>query len=143
MSTCLACHVRWGAAGRPGTSRGRRGWLVRCPPGAETAGVPFGADNLVAWLVGVLADAGRRKLTKLVLGTEQERALRSAATAAVERTAGELHPDDAEQAAHLARLVDQVFKAPVPGVPLAGHVTVLEELSARTAGQLEIGRAHV
>ena len=100
--------------------------------------MPFGADNLVAWLVGVLADAGRRKLTKLVLGTEQERALRSAATAAVERTAGELHPDDAEQAAHLERVVDQVFKAPVPGVPLAGDVTMLEELSARIAGQLAV-----
>ena len=27
------------------------------------------------WLVGQLADAGRKKLTELVLGSEQERAL--------------------------------------------------------------------
>ena len=43
----------------------------------------FVADDLGARLVGVLADAGRRKLTTVVLGSEQERALRSAATAAV------------------------------------------------------------
>jgi len=54
----------------------------------------FVADDLGAWLTGLLADAGRRKLTALVLGTDQERALRSAATAAVRLTAAELRPDD-------------------------------------------------
>jgi hypothetical protein len=48
------------------------------------------ADDLGAWLVGLLADAGRKKLTTLVLGTDQEQALRSAATAAVRLTTGEL-----------------------------------------------------
>jgi len=100
--------------------------------------MPFVADDLGAWLIGLLADAGRKKLTALVLGSEQQRALRKAATAAVQATAGELSPDDAEQAAQLARVVDQVFKAPVPGVPLAGDVTVLEELSAGIAGQLAV-----
>jgi hypothetical protein len=46
----------------------------------------FVADDLGAWLTGLLANAGRRKLTTFVLGTDQERALRSAATAAVEDT---------------------------------------------------------
>jgi hypothetical protein len=32
----------------------------------------FVADDLGAWLVGLLADAGRKKLTTLVLGTDQE-----------------------------------------------------------------------
>ena len=54
----------------------------------------FVADDLAAWLVGLLADAGRRRLTALTLGSEQERALRQAATAAVQVTARELCPDD-------------------------------------------------
>ena len=58
----------------------------------------FVADDLGAWLVGLLADAGRKKLTALVLGSDQQRALRSAATAAARRTAEELWPDDDEQA---------------------------------------------
>jgi tetratricopeptide (TPR) repeat protein len=100
--------------------------------------MPFVADDLGAWLVGLLADAGRKKLTALVLGSEQERALRQAATAAAQAAAGELSPDDAEQAAQLARVVDKVFTAPVPGVPLTGDVTMLEELSAGIAGQLAV-----
>ena len=52
----------------------------------------FVADDLGAWLVGLLADAGRKKLTSLVLGTDQQRALRQAAVAAVERTAEQLAP---------------------------------------------------
>ena len=40
--------------------------------------MPWVADDLGAWLVGLLADAGRKKLTTLILGTEQERALRLA-----------------------------------------------------------------
>ena len=86
----------------------------------------FVADDLAAWLIGVLADAGRKKLTTLVLGTDQERALRSAATAAVQRAAGELRPDDAERAEKLARLVNRAFiKALVPGAPMAGYATLL------------------
>jgi hypothetical protein len=37
--------------------------------------VVFVADALGGWLVGQLPDAGRKKLTELVLGSEQERAL--------------------------------------------------------------------
>ena len=98
--------------------------------------MPFLADDLGTWLVGVLTVAARRKLTELVFGSDQERALRSAATAAVQRTAGELRPGDAEHAAELAQVVNQVFKA--PGVPLAGDVTVLEGLSAGIAVQLAV-----
>ena len=43
----------------------------------------FVADDLGAWLVFVLAEAGRKKPTTLVLGSDQERALRQAAAAAV------------------------------------------------------------
>jgi hypothetical protein len=40
-------------------------------------GMVFAADNLGAWLTGLLADAGRKRPTTLVLGTDQERARRS------------------------------------------------------------------
>ncbi len=45
--------------------------------------VSFVADDLAAWLVSLVADAGRKRLTSWLLGDEQERALRQAATAAV------------------------------------------------------------
>ena len=35
----------------------------------------FVADDLGAWLIGLLADIGRKKLTAVILGSEQERAL--------------------------------------------------------------------
>jgi len=99
----------------------------------------FVADDLVVWLVGLLADAGRKKLTTLVLGSEQERALRSVATAAVQLTAEELCPGDEEQTEHVALVINQVFGEPVPGAPLAGgYGTVLETLQAGIAGQLAI-----
>jgi hypothetical protein len=100
--------------------------------------VAFVADDLAAWLVGLLADRGRKTLTTLVLGTDQERALRSAATAAVEEVAKELHPDDAEQAEHVALVISQIFSAPVPTAPLAGHQTMLEALQTGIAGHLAV-----
>jgi hypothetical protein len=47
------------------------------------------ADDLGAWLVERLADAGSKKLIALVLGSDQERALRKAA-AGNEQAAGRL-----------------------------------------------------
>jgi hypothetical protein len=74
----------------------------------------FVADDLGAWLVYLLADAGRKKLTALILGTEQERALRQAATAAVRVTAGDLRPEGGARAQELAIVVNHVFGEPVP-----------------------------
>jgi hypothetical protein len=73
------------------------------------------------------------KLTTLVLGSDQERALRLAATAAVRLTAEELRPDNGEQAEHAALVISQVFNEPVPDAPL-----VLEALHAGSAGQLAV-----
>ena len=99
----------------------------------------FIADDLAVWLIGALADAGRKKITAIVVGTDQERALRSAATAAVQRAAGELRPGDAERAEKLARLVNRAFiKGLVPGAPMAGYATLLEALQAGIAGQLAV-----
>jgi DNA-binding GntR family transcriptional regulator len=98
----------------------------------------FVADDLAGWLIGLLADAGRKKLTSLVLGSEQERALRAAATAAVQLTAGELRPGDTEQAEHVALVISQVFGEPVPAKPLARQGTVLGALQAGIAAQLAV-----
>lgn len=98
----------------------------------------FVADDLGGWLVGLLADAGRKKLTTWVLGTEQERALRQAASAAVQFTARELLPESDARAEELAMVVGQVFREPVPGAPSRIHTTLLEELQAEIAGQLAV-----
>jgi hypothetical protein len=96
--------------------------------------VAFIVDDLLAWLVGLLADAGRKKLITLVLGTDQERALRPAVRAAVEASAAQL-TSSGEQAEQLAMAVGEVFRHP-PKVALAGRATVLEALQAGIAQTL-------
>jgi hypothetical protein len=81
----------------------------RCTVAGRLAGVVFVADALGGWLVGQLADAGRKKLTKLVLGSEQERALRRAADAAVWATAEEMSPSGGERAGQVAMVISEVF----------------------------------
>jgi tetratricopeptide (TPR) repeat protein len=114
------------------------GRVVRMPWARETAGVVFVADDLGAWLVGLLADAGRRKLAVLVLGSEQERALRQAAAAAVQLTAGELAFGNGEHAGRLAMVISEVFREPVPDGRLAGQETLLEALHAGVAEMLAV-----
>ena len=106
--------------------------------GWQTAGVVFVANPLGGWLIGQLAGAGRKKLTKLVLGSEQERALRQAADAAVRATAEEMSLSSGEQARQVAMVINQVFGHPVPDAPLAGPVMLLEGLQAGIAGQLAV-----
>jgi hypothetical protein len=98
----------------------------------------FVADDLGGWLVGLLADAGRKKLTTWVLGSDQERALRQAATAAIEFTAGQLAPSGGEQAEQVAMVVGEVFGDPVPGAALTGQGTLLQALQAGITAQLAI-----
>jgi hypothetical protein len=112
--------------------------VPRAPHPGRLAGVVFVADDFAAWLTGMLADWGRKKLAALVLGTDQERALRKAATAAVQHTAAELRPGDEAQAGELAMVVSQVFAYPVQAAPLAGHPTLLEALGAGIAAQLAV-----
>jgi len=100
--------------------------------------VVFVADDLAAWLVGLLADAGRKKLTALVLGDAQERALEQAAIAAARDTAGELSPSDGQRAGQIAMVISEVFRAPVPDAPLAGAATLVEGLQAGIAGRLAV-----
>ena len=98
----------------------------------------FVADDLGAWLVGALAEAGRRRLTTLVLGSDQERALRQAATAALQFTAAELRPEGGKRASELAMVVSQVFGAPLPDALLTVQATLLEALQAGIADQLAV-----
>ena len=98
----------------------------------------FVADALGGWLVGQLADAGRKKLTKLILGSEQERALRQAADAAVLATAEELSPPSGTPAGQVAMVISEVFRDPVPAAPSAGPVMLLEGLEAGIARQLAV-----
>ncbi len=100
--------------------------------------MPFVADDLGAWLISLLADAGRKKLATFILGTEQERALRSAASAAVQETARELSPDDEGQARHVAMVISQVFSHPQSDAATTKHQTVLEALRAGVAIQLAV-----
>jgi len=100
--------------------------------------VVFGVDALGAWLVEQLADAGRKKLTALVLGDDQKRALSQAAKAAVRDTAAEMSPSDGERAAQLATEISRVFRKPMPDAPLAGVVTLLEGLQAGITRQLAV-----
>jgi hypothetical protein len=105
--------------------------------GWETAGVVFVVDAFGVWLVEQLADAGRKKLTELILGDEQDRALRQAADMAIRATAAEVSPPDggAEQA---VMVIGQVFSEPVPDAPRAGPVMLLEGLQAGIARQLAV-----
>ena len=98
----------------------------------------FVVDDLGAWLVGLLADAILKKLTALVLGSDQERALRQAAKAAIARTAEQLAPSDGEQAQQLATAIGKVFRDPAPDSAAAGQATLLEALQAGIADKLAV-----
>jgi hypothetical protein len=95
------------------------------------------ADDLGAWLVGLLADAVHKKLTALVLGSDQERALRNAASVAVQYTAAEMS-SSVEQAGQFAMVISEVFREPVPDAPLSESATLLEGLQAGIARQLAV-----
>jgi hypothetical protein len=98
--------------------------------------VVFVVDDLLGWLVGLVADAGRKKLVTLVWGTDQERALRKAAGAAVEATAAQLAPS-AGQVDQLATVVGEAFRGR-RGVALAEQGTLLEALQAGVAARLAV-----
>ena len=98
----------------------------------------FVTNALGGWLVGLLANAGRKKLTTLVLGTDQQRALHQAAATAVDRAAEQLVPAGGDQAEQLAMVVGEVFRDPASEVALAGQATLLGALQAGIADKLAV-----
>jgi hypothetical protein len=95
----------------------------------------FVADAFASWLVEQVADVGRKRLVTWALGSDQERALRQAAAAAVQRTAEELRPASSEEAAHVAMVVGHVFIEPVRR-SVTGQATLLEAIRAGIAFQM-------
>jgi tetratricopeptide (TPR) repeat protein len=92
-----------------------------------------------SWLQGQFFDAARKRLGSLLLGSEQERALSGAGQVAIARTARELRPGRSrEDVEHLARVVDQVFREPLPAVLLEEQNTILQALEAGVAAQLAV-----
>jgi hypothetical protein len=95
-------------------------------------------DDLTAWLVALLADAGRKRLTSWLLGTDQERALRQAAAAAIDLTAAKLWPEGGAHAEELAMVIGQVFSRPLQADSLTSRPTLLEALQAGAAEQMAV-----
>jgi tetratricopeptide (TPR) repeat protein len=98
--------------------------------------VVFIADDMTAWLLGLLADAGRRKLSALILGTDQERALQSAATAALWSTAADLRPDDEREAEQIALVIGEIFDPSAAAPSVTGQGTLLEAIQAGIADRM-------
>jgi hypothetical protein len=99
----------------------------------------FLADGFAAWLAATMADAGRKKLSQFFSGTdEQGRALRSAATVAIQATARELCPGDAMAAEHLARVIDELFTAPTQDGARDAEETASQALEASIGAQLAV-----
>ena len=90
----------------------------------------FVTGAFATWLLEQLADAGRSRLTRFLLGDEQERALRAAAKTAIQLTAEDFYPEDDPRAGQLARVIDQVFGYAVPVALMAEHATLLQALHA-------------
>jgi hypothetical protein len=119
-------------------SRAARQKLTPAQPEWDNGVVVFLADDLGAWLTGLLADRFRRKLATVFLGDDLDRALRPAATAAIELTAAELSPDDDGRAEEMAMVINEVFRTPAPDTLLAQHKTVLRALQAGIGDQLAV-----
>jgi hypothetical protein len=100
--------------------------------------VVFVVDDVGAWLVGLLADAARRRLTTWVLGSDQERALRQAANAAAQQTLDQFSPAGDEQARQLTAAIRKALKKPELAAPQTGQMTLLEALQASIAAQLAV-----
>ena len=98
--------------------------------------VDFVTGAFATWLLEQLADAGRHRLAKFLLGDEQDRALRGAADAAIQLTANDFYPNDDPRADELARVIDHIFDHSVSVTPIAGHATLLQALYAGISARL-------
>ena len=118
------------------TSRDSCCRIARIPKNGDTFGVDLVTGWFATWLLGQLADAGRRRLTTFLLGDEQERALRVAANAAIRMTARDVCPGDGPQADQVTMVIDQVFGELVADAPVARQATLLRALQAGITARL-------
>jgi tetratricopeptide (TPR) repeat protein len=88
----------------------------------------FVVDDLVSWLVGLLADTGRKRLVILIRGTDQQRALREAVETAVKLTVAELCPEGGDRVEDVERAISKAFVRRGRRVVLAGDGTLLENI---------------
>jgi tetratricopeptide (TPR) repeat protein len=98
----------------------------------------FIADQFASWLFGLLADASFKQLTALVFGSDQKRALRRAAVAAIELTAREFYPESDEHAAALAGIMNHAFGNPIPEGSTTGHSSLLQAIELGISQQLTL-----
>jgi hypothetical protein len=104
----------------------------------------FVAEAFAGWLVGQVSNAARKQMSTWLFGSDQDRALQQAATAAIQATARQLRPgsaatDDPRGADHLARVIDQVFKGtPTPDESLTEHTTLLQGLQTGVVSRLAV-----
>jgi len=91
----------------------------------------FVVDDLAAVLVEWLADAGRKKITTLVMGTDQQRALKNVAKLAVQLTINELCPRGGRSAELLNEALTSALRDPQLLSSGVAHFTLLEAFHAR------------
>jgi hypothetical protein len=97
------------------------------------------AEAFGGWLVEQVADATRAKLRNWLLGSDQERALRSAAANAIAEASRRLCPSgDADEISNLQRILDQVFELRNPGSLSGASPTILQGLQVSIAAQLAV-----
>jgi hypothetical protein len=74
----------------------------------------FVVDDLVGWLITRLADAGYKKLITRLRGSDQQRALKEAVTAAVQVTVREIGLSGGEEADRAAEQINKAFRGREP-----------------------------
>ena len=94
----------------------------------------FVEGAFASWLLGQVANAGRKRLVESMRGTEHDRALEQAAHAAIQSTAKQWYPGKSDE---LASVIDQVFRSDSL-TPQMDHATVLQGLYVGITAQLSI-----
>src|SRR5712691_10342627 len=98
----------------------------------------FVTGFFATWLLKQLADAGRSRLTRLLLGDERVRALRTAANTAIRLTIEDFCPGGGPRAEQMAMVINQVLGDSVQVVPTTTHATLLQALQDGIAARVAL-----
>jgi meso-butanediol dehydrogenase / (S,S)-butanediol dehydrogenase / diacetyl reductase len=77
--------------------------------GIDTSCMTLVVDDLAGWVVGVIADTAFKQVKTRLLGSDEGRALKQAAAAAVRRTVMDFCPTEGQRAGELAAMVNRAF----------------------------------